>query len=220
MAWQLTETLIDRRSALVGLGLAAFAPLGCLGKNFTPDKPAEVAAAPPPAATPMTPKGRLVSTWDKKISYAGDVLRGGSEMAGLVCRFYLLGPDMSKPYFGDGELIVDLYDSTPRGPNTEPILTDELRLSANDLRQFAKSDGMFGDGYTIFMPWTHYSPDAKRVFINMLYTSAKGEKFFDSSGQIVIDHAETTARIQRGMPLSKGTAGIPELLPVSAQTAR
>jgi hypothetical protein len=215
MRWQISETVMDRRKALVGFGLVALAPLGCLGKNLTANKPAEVAAAPPapvftppPSAAP-TPQGRLTCTWSKKVSYAPDTSHGGMEMTGLVCRMYVFGPDVAKPYFGDGNLIVDLYDSTQRGPNSEPVLTDELRLNPDALRQMAKTDGMFGDGYTIFMPWTHYSLDVKQVFINMLYTSAKGEKLSCNSGQFVIDHSETVERMKRGYPLSKNPVNLP-----------
>jgi len=207
MRWQIAETVMDRRKALVGFGLAALAPLGCLGKNLTANKPAEVAAAPPPLAftppptsAPPAPQGRLTSSWNKKVSYAPDTSHGGMEMTGLVCRMYLFGPDVTKPYFGDGNLIVDLYDSTPRGPNSEPTLTDELRLNPEALRQLAKSDGVWGDGYTIFMPWTHYSLDVKQVFINMLYTSAKGEKLYCNSGQFAIDHSETLERVRGACP--------------------
>ncbi len=223
MAWQFADKRIDRRTALVGLGLAAFAPLGCLGKNLTANKPAEVAAAPPVPEIPPAPappsKGRLVSTWSKKVSYAPDVQNGGAEMTGLVCRFYLFSPDMTKPFIGDGGLIVDLFDCTQRGPDSEPVMTDELRLGPAELRQFAKSDGMFGEGYTIFMPWTRYSLDVKEVFINMLYISPKGEKLFDNSGQFAVDHAETLERMKRGMRLTKPLTNLPVLNAAAAQPA-
>jgi hypothetical protein len=211
MARLFAETVMDRRKALVGFGLAALTPLGCLSKNFTADKSAESVPPPSPgqvvqaqysqpaANTVPAQKGRLVANWDKRVRYAPDSNHGGKLMPGLVCRVYLFGPDMTKTFIGDGDLIVDLHDSTPHGPGSEPKFTDELRLDAGALRQFAKTDGMMGDGYTIFFPWANYNPGVKQVFISMLYTSANKEKFFDQQGPFAVDHAETMEGIRRGL---------------------
>src|SRR5271163_30021 len=81
------EKLIDRRTALMGLGFAALAPLGCFGagKNVIPSQP--------PEPKPIVPQGRLVATWDKRVKYAPDKSKGGAIFPGLLGRVYLFGPD-------------------------------------------------------------------------------------------------------------------------------
>src|SRR5258708_4845348 len=180
---------ITRRAALSGLALAALSPLGCLGKYFAKKDDAKAAF-----------KGRLVSTWDKKVAYAPDVSRGGAVMPGLVGRIYLFGPDMAVPYIGDGSLIVDLYDSTPRGPDSQPKLTDHLDVDPTALRSFAKTD-FVGKGYDIFFPWFNCSQEVTQVYLQMRYTAANGDSYFHQSGTFAVDHSETQERIKKGQPI-------------------
>ena len=69
---------------------------------------------------------------------------------------------VSVPYIGDGDLLIDLYDSTPRGPGSEPIMTDQFRITPEALREFARTDNTFGDGYTILFPWFHNRREVRK----------------------------------------------------------
>jgi hypothetical protein len=179
-----------RRAVLASLALAALACAGCLGRNFSKKEPLKPAI-----------HGQLVSTWDNKVAFAPDFSRGGAVMPGLVGRVYLFGPDLAVPYIGDGKLVVDLYDATPRGPDSEPKLTDHFEIDPQSLSQFAKTD-FVGDGYTIFFPWFNYRPEVKQVYLQMRYTAANGESFFHQSGTFSVDHAGTRERMQKGMPIN------------------
>lgn len=186
------EVTLTRRAVLSGLALAALAPLGCLGRGFL----RKDAAAPPP------PKGRVVSTWDPKVAYAPDASRGGAVMPGLVGRVFLFGPDMAVPYLGDGRMVIDLFDATPRGSGVEPKVTDHFEIDPNALRQLANTD-VFGEGYSIFFPWFNYHPDVSRVYLQLAYIAPDGEKYFHQSGTFNVDHAQTKEIIKKGMPVSK-----------------
>jgi hypothetical protein len=182
--------LIDRRAALAGLALAALAPLGCLGKN-----------APKTTFTPPPPQGKLVSIWGKKIQYADDPFHGGELVAGLAGRIYLIGPgEAGIPFIGDGSMLIDLWDSTPHGAGSKPKMTDHYIFPPEMLIQFAKKD-IWGDGYSIFIPWANYRPDITQIYVNVLYTSAAGEKYFGGSGTFSLDHAETAERARKGEAL-------------------
>jgi hypothetical protein len=179
-----------RRAALTGSALALMVFAGCLGKNVNNKEPLKPAA-----------KGRLISSWDNKVTFAPDFARGGAIMPGLVGRVYLFGPDQAVPYIGDGSLIVTLYDATPHGPDSQPKVTDNFVIDPQSLRQFAKTD-VFGDGYTVFFPWFNYGPEVKQVYLQIRYTAANGESFFHQSGTFPVDHAETHERIKKRMPIN------------------
>lgn len=185
-------TVMSRRAALAGLALM---PLGCfnLGKHYAKTETAKPA-----------PKGRLVSTWDKRIVYAPDAFRGGAIIPGIVGRVYLFGADMAVPYIGDGGLLIDLWDSSPRGSDSAPKQIEHFIISPEVFKEFAKKD-VIGDGYSIFFPWPTYRPDITQIYITMLYTSAAGEKYFHQSGTFAVDHTETQERVKKGMTISNPT---------------
>jgi hypothetical protein len=179
-----------------------------------------VETLPAPKEAPSQ-KGRIVSAWDKHVTYVADATRPGKTEPSLACRFYLLRPNLSVPSFEDGELIVDLYDCTPNGADSEPRLTDELRLSGTNLRACAKADRMFGDGYTINFPWSGYSSAVKQVSIKMFFTTANGEKLSDQTEPFTIDHSATTARDKNATSVQKtGGEQKYELLPMPATIER
>jgi len=180
-----------RRTVLKGLALTAFAPVGCLRKQFT---------HAPEAAKPV-PHGRLVSTWEKRVVYAPDASRGGAIIPGLIGRMYLFGPDQTVPQMGDGSVKLDLWDSTPNG-DTPPKQLEHFIVPADVLKMFAKKDGLDFDSYTLFFPWPTYRTDVSQVYITMLYTSAAGENYFHQSGTFAIDHADSHERIKKGMSIS------------------
>jgi hypothetical protein len=199
------EKLIDRRSALMGLGFAALAPLGCFGtgKNLISKQQPEPALAPA--------QGRIVVSWDKHVKYADDQSKGGAVYPCLLGRIYLFGPDQAVPYIGDGDLQIDLYDSTPHGPGSEPQMTDMFCIGPEVLKKFARADNVFGQGYTVLFPWFHYRRDVAQVYITTRYRSLeaiqaaavpgsppKGEQLFDQS-TFSINHSATEELEKKGM---------------------
>jgi hypothetical protein len=186
----LRKQQVTRRGALAGFAVAALAPIGCLKHLVSKEQ-----------AAPAPPQGRVVSTWDKRVAFAPDAHHGGAIIPGVVGRVYLFGPDMAYPYVGDGEMRLDLWDSTPRGPNSQPKQMEHYIISPEVLKQFAKKD-VIGEGYSVFFPWPTYRQDVKQIYITILYTSAAGEKYFHQSGTFAVDHTETTERAQKGLSIS------------------
>ena len=183
---------MTRRAALAGLALAAIAPLGCLGTSRN-------VAHKPEAKIP--PKGRLVSAWENKVVFAPDVSRGGAVMPGLSGRVFLFGPDMAVPYTTDGTLIIDLHDATPHGGASEPKMIEQFRIPPEVLAQLTKRD-VFGDGYTIFFPWSTYKPEISHLYIQMRFDTVKGDAYFHQSGTFTVDHSEAKERVRKGMAIS------------------
>jgi hypothetical protein len=102
----------------------------------------------------------------------------------------LFGPEVGAPLVGDGSLIVDLYDLTPRGPGSEPVMLQEQRYDPETLKRFVKED-LFGMGYTIYLPWLTYRTDITQVNLILRYDPAKGQSLLHQSGALTVDHAAT-----------------------------
>lgn len=185
---------IDRRAALAGMAAAAFAPLGCFGIGKS-----HVKQETPQPAT----QGLLRSAWENKIVFAPDVSRGGAIIPGLSARVWLLTPEY-RPRLADGELKMDLYDSTPRGGSTEPRMMEVYVIGRDILPLFARPD-FIGDGYSIFFPWMSYQPDVKQVYIVMRFTEADGAVFMHQSGTFSLDHTEASERVKKGMAVTAST---------------
>lgn len=182
---------LNRRAMLTGMALAALAPVACIGKHYARKDEIKPAS-----------KGRLVSAWENKVTYAPDRSRGGAVFPGLNCRVYLFGPDLAVPYIGDGMLRVTIFDASNKTGTTEGKMTDIVDISPDSLKLFTKRD-IFGDGYTLFIPWFNYRPEISDVFILLEYVAANGEVFTHQSGTFTIDHAETKERARKGMPAYK-----------------
>ncbi|MCE9530041.1 MAG: hypothetical protein K8T89_02715 [Planctomycetes bacterium] len=183
---------INRRTALAGMACAALAPLGCFALGKTSIHKEEPKAGQ---------QGRLVSAWENKIVYAPDASRGGETIPGLTGRVYLFGPDLNAPYLGDGKLLIDLFDATPHGQGAPPKMIEHYIYPADVLQKLTKKD-VFGDGYTLFLPWATYRPDISHIYILMRYDTVKGEQFFHQSGTFSVDHGETVERVKKGMSVT------------------
>jgi hypothetical protein len=183
--------------------LAALCGAGCIGadKIKNPFKPAADSIQP----------AQAVAAWNNKVVYAPDPLRGGAAVPYLMGRLYLFGPEVGAPLVGDGSLVVDLYDLTPRGPGSEPVMLQEQRYDPETLKRFVKED-LFGMGYTVYIPWTTYRPDITQVNLILRYDPAKGQSLLHQSGPLTVDHA-ATKELQglqakgKGPPLAQVVAG-------------
>jgi hypothetical protein len=209
--------MFTRRALLAGAALAALAPVGCLGKHFAKKDPPAPQQAAEEAAEPVAEsQERLVCVWDSGIRFGEDQKHGGAPMPGLRGRAFLFGPDLNRPFVGDGSLIIDLYDCTPhRGSDAEPKLLEELRIDPKTLKNKLAQKDFVGDGYTILFPWYTYRPDISHVNIIMRYTFADGRYLMHQSGLLAINHTDAQERIRRGMPISnpsmRAAPGAPNL---------
>lgn len=188
---------MDRRAALAGMALAAFAPLGCfgIGKN--------IISKDQPKAAVSQGQGLLRAAWENKVHFAPDTSRGGAIIPGLTARVWLFDPQYATR-LADGELKIDLYDSTPRGGDSEPKLLELYIMPPEVLQLFARTD-LVGEGYSIFFPWFRYQPDIKNVYLVMRLTTSAGEVFMHHSGTISVDHTEALERAKKGMAVTAST---------------
>lgn len=173
MATEHATSLSGRRGRwLAGLVLAglALAP-GCV----LLDKKAGGTTASVEAAKPAGPKvTRLVMAWEPKILKAPDPLRNGSMYPALGGRMYLFDEAIKDPLVCDGTLHVELYDVSPRGrAPVEPKLLETWDITADLLQRFHKKD-LFGDGYTIVLPWVEYRETITKVVLKSRFTPSAG----------------------------------------------
>ncbi len=138
---------------------------------------------------------QVVTSWNNQVVYAPDPFRGGALHPGLVCRMFLFGPQIDKPRVGDGSLTVDLYDATPRGPNSEPVHLERWEINPETLRQFLKQD-IFGWGYTLVLPWGTYRPEITTVNLITRYHPKTGKELLAPTTSLTIDHSATLERVR------------------------
>jgi hypothetical protein len=186
--------------------LAALSGAGCIGA----DKIKNPFKSAPDSIRPA----QAVAAWNNKVVYAPDPLRGGAAVPYLMGRLYLFGPEVGAPLVGDGSLVVDLYDLTPRGPGSEPVMLQEQRYDPETLKRFVKED-LFGMGYTVYLPWLTYRPDITQVNLILRYDPAKGQSLLHQSGPLTVDHAATKEleALQakgKGPPMAQPVAAIAE----------
>jgi hypothetical protein len=137
---------------------------------------------------------------------------------GLIARVWVFGPDESVPLETDGELIVGLWDNTPKATGGQPVLQEVWHIDAQTAKKFRRPD-MFGSGYTLFLPWSKYHVDLKQVNAVARFNGADGRNVVSSPERLTIDHTATLQRAQEKLGgLSAGAPGTvdvggPALLP-------
>ena len=130
-----------------------------------------------------------VANWDKRVHFAPDTAHAGKPFAGLIGRIYLINEEEGLGLPAEGELVVDFYDHTPLKAGGEPVRLPGCEYSAEQFRQFRKKDGMWGWGWTIFLPWPSYSPEVKVVYLVAKFVPSNGEpEIHLPPTQMTIDH--------------------------------
>ena len=147
------------------------------------------------ATTPAQPGegAQLVAAWDNKIRYAPDTTRGGDPVPGLVARLWLFGPDVKTPIEPDGELIVGVWDQTPKTNGGAPVLMEVWHIDRNTAAKFRRPD-FLGWGYSLFLPWQRYNVDLKQVNVQVRYNGADGRNLVAPSQILNLDHSATLQR--------------------------
>ncbi|HKB03197.1 MAG TPA: hypothetical protein VKD90_13305 [Gemmataceae bacterium] len=166
-------------------------------------------------ATPTAKIGeanRLTAAWNNKIIYAPDPTRGGEPVPGLMGRLYLFGPDEKHPLPTEGELIVGVWDNTPKVNGGEPALLELWHIDAQTAKKFQRHD-LIGDGYTIFLPWSKYHVDLKQVSVRARFNGADGRCLVASPETLTIDHSATLQRAAEKLGLESTIPGKPSTTP-------
>jgi hypothetical protein len=206
-----------RRLFPVAFVVGVIVPAGCM----TPAKPDPVAAravAPAPAVaadstdpmvrlrafvagdglttTPAKPgqAARLTAAWNNKVLYAPDPTHGGEPVPGLMGKLWIFGPEIGAPLTLDGEIFVGAWDNTPTLNGGEPILLEVWHIDAETAKRIRRKDFFGGDGYNLFLPWSRYNVDLKRVNVVARFNGADGRSLVSSPETLTLDHSATLER--------------------------
>ncbi|HEY8504677.1 MAG TPA: hypothetical protein VIL46_08850 [Gemmataceae bacterium] len=145
---------------------------------------------------------RVVATWDNRVHYAPDPVRGGAPTPGLTGRLYLFGGETAEPLCRDGGLTVELYDHTPRSGAAGPKLLEKWIIDPVTLKQFRQKDPLGLDCFFVFLPWGTYSPDVKRVYLAATFEPFDGPPLRTPGSVLSIDHS---ASAENGLWQAAGT---------------
>ena len=110
-----------------------------------------------------------------------------SATPGIAGRVYLFGPVPDFPLAGDGSIVVDLFDDTPRNGQPSSVHLEEWRFDPVTLQRLLKQD-MVGWGYTLFLPWGTHRPEARSVHLTLRYEPPQGTPVYAPSGPLTLDH--------------------------------
>jgi hypothetical protein len=202
--------------------LALAAAAGCVSlKQFTLEQ-----GDTPPSG----PAHQIVTRWSSEVVFTPDPAQGGAEKPGIAGRLYLFGPRIDFPLEGDGSVVVDLFDETPRqgpgGPAKEPVMLEEWRVDRDTLKRLLRKD-MIGWGYTLFLPWGTYRPDITQVRLKVRYDPAHGSPLYAEGATLTINHPQAAQKALAALPPTParpwytppGPAAAPPAAPPPAFTA-
>ncbi len=131
---------------------------------------------------PKGPVAQVMPLWADGIVVQTDPMRRGLPTPGLAARVYLFGGQLGEPLLAEGSLIVYQYDDLQ--PVTDPQVPREIwNLDKASLEKLLKKDAL-GWGYNLWLPWSNYHPDIKRVMLVVCYRPEKGVEAW--SGQHVL----------------------------------
>lgn len=173
------ERLQARLTAAVAVAALA---VGCtLDAEFTT---AKLSDKPPPPSAEIC---QVVAAWSNKVTYTPDPARQGVPAPGIAGRIYMFGQELGHTQTGDGDLVIDLYDDTPRGGQPSSVQLEQWRFDRATLKRLIRRD-MVGWGYTIFLPWGSYRPDVSKVHLAVRYEPAKGVPLYAPGSPLTLEH--------------------------------
>lgn len=133
---------------------------------------------------------QVVVAWNNKLMYVPDPANNGTPAPGLCGRVYLFGPVPAVPLVGDGRLVVDLFDDTPRNGQPSSVQLEQWQFDPVTFRRLLSKDTV-GQGYTVFLPWGTYRPDIKNVHMAVRYEPVHGPPLYAPSGPLTLDHGQS-----------------------------
>ena len=161
---------------------------------------------------------RLTAAWNNKVMYAPDPTHGGDPVPGLLVRLWIFGPDTKDALTVPGELIIGLWDNTPKAAGAQPVLQEVWHIDTETVEKFRRKD-IIGDGFTLFLPWSKYHVDLKQVNVVARFNGTDGRNLVSTPERLTIDHAATLQRAQdklnglsAGVPMKADVSG-PAILP-------
>jgi hypothetical protein len=230
-----------RHHVFIAAMLAPALLAGCVTSKLASSDAPPVASAPdpndplPPGLTPkfaafLTSQGmdsppaksgqavRLTAAWNNKVVYAPDPTHGGEPVPGLLAKVWLFGSDEAVPLTLDGELIVGMWDNSPKTTGGKPALLELWHIDQETAKKFRKRDFMGGEAYSLFLPSSRYHVDLKLVNVVVRFNGADGRNLVSTPETLSIDHSTTLQRAAERIGMQPGDpfkldAGKPALLP-------
>jgi hypothetical protein len=148
-----------------------------------------------------------------QVVFGPDPAHNGNSVPGLVARIYLTRSQMKGgPIAGDGNLMVQLFDPTQKGPDGQPPELERWAIKNEDLKRQLHRDGI-GWGYTLLLPWTTYRPDITAILLRVRYHPPNGPPIYADPALVTLnpvqDFQMTTT--QEPTPAGARTGTSPEL---------
>lgn len=165
-------------------------------------------AAPSVSNTPPAKPGevsRLTAAFSNKVIYAPDPTRGGDPVPGLLGRLYIFSTDEAVPIEAEGDLVVDVWDNSPKINGGKPKLMEVWHLDPTAFAKFRKRD-IIGEGYSIFLPWSTYNIDVRQINVIVRFSGKDGRVLMTPPEALSVDHATT---LQRAADKIGGITGEP-----------
>ncbi len=120
---------------------------------------------------------QAIALWDSRIHVTQDTFNGGRPVPGFAGRLYIMGSESGAPQKGDGTVAVDVYDVTHLQEGVQPRYMERWQFDPVSLAKLLRHDKI-GWGYTLFLPWSTYSPEVSRVQLKVCYTPANGNPLY------------------------------------------
>ncbi|HKA06961.1 MAG TPA: hypothetical protein VKD71_06855 [Gemmataceae bacterium] len=163
--------------------------LSSQGLSQTPAKPGEAA--------------RLTAAWNNKVIFAPDPTHGGEPVPGFLAKLWLFGPDEAIPITPDGEIIIGMWDNSPKATGGQPALLELWHIDRETAKKFRKRDFMGGEGYTLFLPSSKYHVDLRQVNVVARYNGADGRCLVSPPETLTIDHSATLQKAAEKLGMSR-----------------
>ncbi len=128
------------------------------------------------------PKGevtQVVTIWADGIVAHPDPARGGLPTPGLAGRVYLFGHNKGEPVAAEGGLCVHLYDDA-QPPSDQPAPREVWNIDQENLNLVLTKD-LLGWGYNLWLPWSNYRADIRKVTLVVQYKANTGREVWSST---------------------------------------
>ncbi|MCS7045888.1 MAG: hypothetical protein NZO58_05995 [Gemmataceae bacterium] len=141
------------------------------------------------------------AAWENRIVVTQDVVNGGRPLIGIAGRIYLM-EDFGKCVQAAGNVSVELYDATHANAQSPPKIMERFEIDKDTLKRLLQKDDI-GWGYTVFLPWSTYRPDVKRVQLQVKWQPDSGVTLYSPPAVVVLNgerHHQFTSTQRRVTP--------------------
>lgn len=136
-----------------------------------------------PTGTPLF----VQTMWEQRVVAVPDVVNQGRPLQGLACRLYLF-ETYGVPIQTKGSLEVDCVEVKSDGSK---VMLEKWEIDPLTMSRVFRKDSGIGWGYTVFLPWTTFRPDVRRLEMQVKFVPEKGMPLFSQPALITLQYDET-----------------------------